>query len=74
MRRLSVLDWIAISLVVIGAINWGLWGIFEFNLVAWLFGTLSPISRFVYVLVALAGIYLLFAAGKRYRTPEPRAT
>lgn len=61
-KKLSTGSWIAIALAVVGAINWGLVGLFDFDLVAALFGELSPFSRIVYVLVALAGLYLLFAA------------
>ncbi|WP_437578150.1 DUF378 domain-containing protein [Sorangium sp. So ce887] len=69
-RGISGLTWAAIALVVIGAVNWGLVGLFEFDLVAALFGRLSAISRIVYVLVGLAGLYLLYAStqlGKRTR-------
>lgn len=55
---------LALILILIGAINWGLIGFFRFDLVAALFGTMSPISRLVYSLVGLAGLYglsLLFA-------------
>jgi uncharacterized membrane protein YuzA (DUF378 family) len=67
-RGISGLTWTAILLVVIGALNWGLVGLFEFNLVDAIFGPLSAVSRIIYVLVALAGLYLIFAAsqlGKR---------
>ena len=48
---------IAFSLVVIGALNWGLVGLFEFDLVAALFGgQMQPLSRIVYTLVGIAGI------------------
>jgi len=60
--KLSGLDWVMIALVVIGALNWGLVGIFKFDLVAAIFGALSLISRLIYVIVALAGLYLVFAA------------
>ncbi len=61
---LSWLAWAAIVLVVVGALNWGLVGLFRFDLVAAIFGTLSAVSRIVYVLVALAGLYLLFLASR----------
>lgn len=61
---LSALAWVSIVLVVIGAINWGLVGLFNFNLVAALFGALSPISRIIYVLVGLGGLYLLYLAAQ----------
>ncbi|WP_433933336.1 DUF378 domain-containing protein [Sorangium cellulosum] len=63
-RGISGLTWAAIALVVIGAINWGLVGLFEFNVVAAIFGRDSAISRIVYVLVGLAGLYLLYATAQ----------
>ena len=50
---------VALSIAIIGAINWGLVGLFNFNLVTWLFGDLSWFSRIIYVLVGLCGLYLL---------------
>lgn len=61
-HKLSPVTWIAIALVVIGALNWGLVGLFKFNLVAAIFGELSALSRIIYILVALSGIYLLVDA------------
>lgn len=55
-----MLDRISLILVIIGAINWGAIGLFQFDLVAWLFGGQGAIiSRIVYTLVALAGIWCL---------------
>mgnify|MGYP000947713558 FL=1 len=55
-----MLDKIALILVIIGAINWGLEGLFRFDLVAWMFGgPTAIISRLVYTLVALAGIWAI---------------
>ncbi|MBR5246609.1 MAG: DUF378 domain-containing protein [Clostridia bacterium] len=55
-----MLDRISLILVVIGAINWGAIGLFQFDIVAWLFGGQDAIiSRIVYTLVALAGIWCL---------------
>ncbi len=48
-------------LVVIGALNWGLVGILNFDLVAAVFGKKSIISRLVYTLVGLSGVYLIIA-------------
>ncbi len=50
--------WIALVLVIIGAVNWGLVGLFQFDLVAMLFGPASALSRLVYSLVGLAGVTL----------------
>jgi uncharacterized membrane protein YuzA (DUF378 family) len=55
--RLSVADWIALVLMIVGAINWGLVGAFNFNLVAAILGDQTMASRIVYVLVGLAGLY-----------------
>ncbi|MBM7613871.1 DUF378 domain-containing protein [Alkaliphilus hydrothermalis] len=64
------MDRLALLLVIIGALNWGLIGLFQFDLVASLFGGQSALlSRIVYSLVGIAGAYsisLLF----RERTPE----
>jgi len=63
MRNLNLLDWISLVLVIVGAINWGLVGVIDLNLVTKAFGDMSKISRVVYVLVGLSGLYLLFVAG-----------
>lgn len=55
-----MLDRIALILVTIGALNWGSIGLFKFDLVAWLFGGQAAIiSRIVYVVIALAGIWCI---------------
>jgi uncharacterized membrane protein YuzA (DUF378 family) len=63
-RRVNALDWIALALVIVGGLNWGLVGAFEFDLVAAIFGDMSALSRIVYVLVGLAAIYMLYFASK----------
>jgi uncharacterized membrane protein YuzA (DUF378 family) len=51
------LHWIALVLVIVGAVNWGLVGLFQFDLVAALFGgQAGPVSRVVYSLVGVAGV------------------
>ena len=56
----EMFDKIALALLIIGGLNWGLVGIFSFALVAWLFGgTGAIISRIVYVAVALAAIWCI---------------
>jgi uncharacterized membrane protein YuzA (DUF378 family) len=53
-------EWVALILVVVGAINWGLVGLAQFDLVATLFGgQAAPLSRIVYSLVGLSGVALL---------------
>lgn len=52
------MDLIALILSIIGCVNWGLVGIFQFDLVAWLFGgSWSVFSRIVYTIVGLAGLW-----------------
>ena len=54
---MKVIDKIALVLIIIGAINWGLIAIFNFDLVAALFGDMSVISRIVYGLVDVSGLW-----------------
>lgn len=55
-----VLDIIAMILLIIGGINWGLIGIFQFDLVAWLFGGQGAIvARIIYTLVGIAGLWCI---------------
>lgn len=54
---MKIVDKIALILIIIGAINWGLVGIFNFNLVDSIFGTMSVISRIIYALVGVSGLW-----------------
>ncbi len=55
-----MIDRIALILVIIGALNWGSIGIFSFDIVAWAFGgPTAAVSRIVYTLVAIAGIWCI---------------
>lgn len=56
---MKILYYIALTLVIIGALNWLLIGIFEFDLVASIFGNLSAFSRIIYSLVGISGIISL---------------
>lgn len=63
--KCSAIDWIALILLIVGAINWGLVGLFDFNLIHTIFGNL--VSRIIFVIVGLAGlwtIYYLIKCGK----------
>ena len=53
-----------LTIVIIGAINWLLVGIFRFDLVAFLFGDLSWLSRIIYTVVGLFGLYLIRLYGR----------
>lgn len=62
------MDAIALILTIIGSVNWGLVGIFQFDLVAWLFGGQSAlVSRIVYTLVGLAGLWCISLLYRRIR-------
>jgi uncharacterized membrane protein YuzA (DUF378 family) len=56
---MKTLKIISIILVIVGGLNWGLVGLFNFDLVAALFGAMSSLSKIVYTLVGLAAIYII---------------
>ena len=56
-KNMKVIDIIALVLIIIGAINWGLVGIFNFNLVEAIFGGLSVLTRIIYILVGISGLW-----------------
>ncbi len=57
---MKIVDRIALLLTIIGALNWGSIGLFKFDIVAWIFnGTDSMISRIIYTLVGLAGLWCI---------------
>ncbi len=58
------LDNTALALVIVGALNWLLVGLFRFDLVAYFFGDLSWLSRIVYILVGICGLYLFSFFGR----------
>lgn len=60
--RLNAINIICLVLVIVGALNWGLVGAFQFDLVAAIFGALPAVQRLVYVLVGIAGIVLAIGA------------
>ncbi len=61
---MKALNWIALILVIIGALNWGLVGLFSFDLVAAIFGAMSALSRIVYTLVGLSALYIAVISPK----------
>lgn len=69
----KTMDTLALILAIIGSVNWGLVGIFRFDLVAWIFGgQAAVISRIIYTLVGLAGLWcitLLFRRNKAIDEP-----
>ena len=63
----TALDAVALTLSIIGAVNWGLIGLFKFDLVAFLFGSMTLLSRIIYTIVGICGIYLISFYAKRIR-------
>ncbi|OHB55013.1 MAG: hypothetical protein A2Y07_02080 [Planctomycetes bacterium GWF2_50_10] len=72
--RLNGVDWTALVLLIIGGLNWGLVGFFNFDLVEALFGEMSVISRIVYVIVGLSALWSIISLAthlhhRTYETP-----
>lgn len=65
--RLHILDYLALILLAVGGINWGLVGAFNVDLVATLFGQMEMVSRIIYSLVGLSAIYTLYII---YKLPK----
>ena len=59
MFKLKILNVISLALVIIGAINWGLIGILKFDLVSMIFGDMSALTRIIFALVGIAGLYAI---------------
>ena len=62
--KMNALDWTAMVLLIIGGLNWGLVGLFNYDLVAALAGTQAPLARVVYVLVGLGALYAIYTSSK----------
>lgn len=58
------LDYTLLTIVIIGAINWGFIGFFGLDLVSWLFGNMSLFSRVIYGIVGIAGLYMISVFGR----------
>ncbi len=65
MAEKSVLDWIALVLVIVGGLNWGLVGLLNFNLVSAIFGSVTWLMNLVYILVGVAALYLIYYLRKK---------
>ena len=61
---MKVLNGIVLALIIIGAINWGLIGLFNFNLVTYIFGNMAAVSRIIFALVGIAGLWSLTFFGR----------
>ena len=60
----KALDTILLILVIAGAVNWGLVGFFRFNLVSFLFGNMGWLTRILYALIGLSGLYMISLFGR----------
>jgi len=65
MAEKSILDWIALVLVIVGGLNWGLVGLLNFDLVNAIFGSVPILQKAVYVLVGLAAVYTIYYITKK---------
>ena len=65
MAEKTALDWVSLVLVVVGGLNWGLVGLFKFDLVETVLGSVPIVQRVVYVLVGLAALYMIYSAAKK---------
>jgi uncharacterized membrane protein YuzA (DUF378 family) len=61
----NTVDWIALLLVIIGGLNWGLIGLFNLDLVQLIFGSIEILQRIIYIVVGLAAVYLIYFATKK---------
>ena len=61
---MKAIDYIVLVLVIIGAINWGLVGFFGLDLVAFLFGSMSVLSRIIYAVIGMCGLYAISFCGR----------
>ncbi|MBW2991702.1 DUF378 domain-containing protein [Candidatus Woesearchaeota archaeon] len=61
----SVIDWIALVLVIIGGLNWGLVGLFQLDLVELILGAIPVLQSIVYILVGIAAAYMIYYAYKK---------
>lgn len=70
---MKALNLVTLALVIVGGINWGLVGLFDFNLVAALFGADTFVSNLIYVLVGLSAVYQLVPLMRAANVGEVRA-
>lgn len=61
---MKALDYTALIVAIVGAVNWGLIGIFNFNLVELIFGNMTWIARIIYTLVGICGLYTISFFGR----------
>jgi uncharacterized membrane protein YuzA (DUF378 family) len=74
MRRLNSGEWILLILLIVGGLNWGLVGLFGFDLVAAIFGVGTMLTRLVYILVGVSALYFLARYAMDAYTPSTVST
>ena len=67
---MKVIDYVLLTLVIIGAINWGLIGFLDFDLVCVIFGDMSLLSRIIYAAVGIGGLYAISYYGRIHTASE----
>ena len=67
MLKLNKVGWMALIVLMVGGLNWGLIGLFDFNLVTAIFGDMTRLSRMIYSLIGLAMLYTVFESLLTYR-------
>ena len=60
MKHLNTFDWVALILLMVGGVNWGMIGVFNVDLVSGLFGAMSLLTRIIFVMVGLAAIHTVY--------------
>ena len=70
---MKAVNLVTLLLVIVGGLNWGLVGLFSFDLVAAIFGSGSALSRFVYILVGVSAVWQLVPFSKAMSADEPVA-
>ena len=64
-NKMNALEWIVVILVIVGALNWGLVGLFNFDLVAAIFGSIPMLQKIIYIIVGLAALYKIYMVAKK---------
>jgi uncharacterized membrane protein YuzA (DUF378 family) len=65
MKNLDILDWIALVLIIVGGLNWGMIALFNVDLVSTLFGTMTTVTRIVYGLVGIGALYSIYTLSSK---------
>jgi uncharacterized membrane protein YuzA (DUF378 family) len=72
-KNLNALDWVAMALITIGGLNWGLMGLFDIDFVASIFGQMSALTRVIYTLIGVSALYSIYSGSKLFNRESPHA-